>query len=234
MEIVLSFGRTKKNSIVKNFKNLFSILTGLFLIVSCVSCSKSVEKVKDIDGNVYSAVTIGTQTWMTENLKTTKYNDGTPIPNVTDTTWTGLKTGAYCWYGNDSTANKATYGALYNWQTVHTGKLCPTGWHVPTDKEWRTLTDNLGGELVASKELKATTGWSRNGNGTNSSGFSAIPGGYRTSKGPFNARGGSGYWWSSTPSGDNAWYCVMFSGDFTANKFYGRTQSGFSVRCIKN
>jgi uncharacterized protein (TIGR02145 family) len=219
---------------VKSFKIFFSVLAGLFLTVSCGSGPKSAGKISDVDGNVYSTVKIGPQTWMAENLKTTKYNDGTPIPNVTDTTWNGLKTGAYCWYGNDSTANKVTYGALYNWHTVHTGKLCPTGWHVPTDKEWRALTDYLGTELVAGNNLKAATGWSKNGNGIDKSGFSGLPGGYRTNKGAFNARGGNAYWWSSSPSGENAWYCVLFSGDATANKYYTRPQSGFSVRCIKN
>ncbi len=223
---------------MKTIKILFSILAGIFLIVSCGSGTKSGKSgnVSDIDGNVYSTVAIGGQTWMTENLRTTKYNDGTAIPNVTDQAWSELKTGAYSWYENDSATFKSTYGAVYNWYTVHTGKLCPAGWHVPTDKEWRALTDFLGGELVAGKEMKATTGWigNENENETNSSGFSAIPCGYRNYKGSFGSSGKSGYWWSSTPFNDNAWYCVLFRGDATANKFYGRTQSGFSVRCIKS
>jgi len=223
---------------MKTIKILFSILAGIFLIVSCGSGTKSGKggNVSDVDGNVYSTVTIGGQTWMTENLRTTKYNDGTAIPNVTDKAWSELKTGAYSWYDNDSATYKSTYGAVYNWYTVHTGKLCPAGWHVPTDKEWRILTDFWGGELVAGKEMKATTGWIGNGNEneTNSSGFSAIPCGYRNYKGSYGSSGKSGYWWSSTPFYDNAWYCVLFKGDATANKFYGRTQSGFSVRCIKD
>ena len=109
---------------MKTIKIIFSILAGIFLIVSCENSTKSGNSgnVSDIDGNVYSTVTIGGQTWMTENLRTTKYNDGIAIPNVTDEAWTELKTGAFSWYNNDSAAFKSTYGAVYNWYTVHTGK----------------------------------------------------------------------------------------------------------------
>lgn len=233
----LDLDNYKNSSIVKTFNFFFSILAGLFITISCGNSTKSGKtgKVGDIDGNVYATITIGTQTWMAENLKTTKYNDGMAIPNISvDTTWTGCKTGAYCWYNNDSTAYKATYGAFYNWQTVKTGKLCPTGWHVPSDAEWRALTNYLGNEMVAGIELKTTTGWSKNGNGTNTSGFTGVPCGYRNYKGSFGSHGSSSYWWSSSVSGDNAWYCVLFAGDATANKYYGRPQSGFSVRCLKS
>ena len=113
--------------------------------------------VQDIDGNNYLTVTIGTQIWMAENLRTTKYNDGTAIPLVTDnTTWANLTTPAYCWYNNDAKTNGSTYGALYNWYSVNTKKLCPTGWHVPNDTEWTTLTTYLGGTAVAGGKLKET------------------------------------------------------------------------------
>ena len=113
--------------------------------------------VTDIDGNVYHTVTIGTQTWMVENLKTTKYNDGTAIPLVTDSTaWLNLTTPGYCWYNNDAATYKNTYGALYNWFTVNTSKLAPSGWHVPTDAEWTTLITYLGGETVAGGQMKST------------------------------------------------------------------------------
>ena len=122
--------------------------TMLLTIIMLVSCSKkddpnnTVNTVTDKDDNVYHTVTIGTQTWMAENLKTTKYNDGTAIPLVTDSTaWTSLLTPAYCWYNYDATTYKNTYGALYNWYAVNTGKLAPIGWHVATDAEWTTLTD---------------------------------------------------------------------------------------------
>ncbi|MCB9001260.1 MAG: fibrobacter succinogenes major paralogous domain-containing protein [Bacteroidales bacterium] len=157
--------------------------------------------VTDIDGNTYITVTIGNQVWMAENLKTTHYNDGTAIPNVTDgNEWAALTTGAYCWYSN-ATAYKDTYGALYNWYAVNTGKLAPTGWHVATDAEWTTLTTYLGGESVAGGKLKETdtTHWaSPNTGATNETGFTALPGGYRGRGGAFGGIGGYGYWWSAT------------------------------------
>ncbi|MGC3978546.1 MAG: fibrobacter succinogenes major paralogous domain-containing protein [Paludibacteraceae bacterium] len=176
----------------------------------------------DIDGNTYKTVKIGTQTWMAENLKTTKYNDGTAIPNVTNNdTWWSSTTGAYCWYNNDI-SNKATYGALYNWYAVNTGKLAPKGWHVPTDAEWTTLENyliangyNYDGSLSGNKIAKAlasttsTTGWSTSTeagaigndlNKNNRSGFSALPGGSRYDDG-FDGAGKGGYWWSSTQTG---------------------------------
>jgi len=108
------------------------------------------EIVTDYDGNNYKTTKIGNQVWMKESLKTTKYNDGTSIPLVTEpTTWSNLTTPGYCWYNNDQATYKATYGALYNWFTVNTGKLCSTNWHVPSDTEWTTLTDYLGGANVA-------------------------------------------------------------------------------------
>src|ERR1035437_6837240 len=178
-----------------------SLLSTMLLIsIMLVSCSKkddpnnTVNTVTDKDGNVYHTVTIGTQTWMAENLKTTQYNDGTSIPYVTDNTaWSILSTPAYCWYSNDAATYKNKYGALYNWYTVNTGKLAPTGWHVPTDAEWTTLTNyvtaNLGTSLNVAKALAATTDWTIDtydagaiGNDlskNNSTGFSALPGGYR-------------------------------------------------------
>jgi uncharacterized protein (TIGR02145 family) len=220
---------------MQKLKNLVLILTGIFLISSCVTNTNGKKgKVTDIDGNVYATVTIGSQNWMAENFKATKYNDGSIIPNVADSAWKSLKTGAYCWYGNDSTTNKKDYGAFYNWFSVSSGKLCPSGWHVPSDKEWRILTDYLGGETLAGKEMKSPSGWSKGIPGMNSSGFTALPAGYRSFKGSFGSHFSGGYWWSSTTSGDNGWYCVIFSNENTANKFYSHKESGFSVRCVEN
>jgi uncharacterized protein (TIGR02145 family) len=220
---------------MQRLKNLALLLTGLFLFGSCTNNTNGKKgKVSDVDGNVYETLTLGTQNWMVENLKTTKFNDGSVIPNVTDSSWKALKSGAYCWYGNDSAANKKDFGALYNWFAVSTGKLCPAGWHVPSDKEWRMLTDYFGSESVAGKEMKSTSGWSKSGNGLNSGGFTALPAGYRSAKGSFGSRYGGGYWWSSSLSGDYAWYCVILSNENTANKFYSHKESGFSVRCVEN
>ena len=202
--------------------------------------------VTDIDGNVYNTVTIGTQVWMAENLKTTKYNDGTSIPLVTDATaWTNLSTPGYCWYNNDAATYKDPYGALYNWYTVNTGKLCPTGWHVPTDAEWTTLTDYLGGESVAGGKLKetGTTHWTTpNTDATNETGFTAFPGGERYSSGIFNGIGNYGNWWSATEvSSADAWYRHLFNdnssvyrGSLTETVAPPSRNIGFSVRCVKD
>jgi uncharacterized protein (TIGR02145 family) len=199
----------------------------------------SSETVTDVDGNVYKTVTIGTQVWMAENLKTTTYNNGTTIPNVTDgTTWAALITPAYCWYNNDASTNKATYGTLYNWYTVNTSMLCPTGWHVPTDDEWTTLTTFLGGESIAGGKLKeiGTTHWSSPNIGAdNSSGFTALPGGYRNYDGNFITNGNYGVWWSSSESStSNAWYRDMIYGYSIVERSSYKELDGFSVRCLRD
>jgi uncharacterized protein (TIGR02145 family) len=191
--------------------------------------------VKDIEGNEYKTIIIGTQTWTAENLKTTKYNDGTAIPNVTDNAaWAALTTAACCWYNNDP-GLKNTYGALYNWYAVNTGKLCPSGWHVPSDAEWTTLTNYLGGYLVAGGKLKetGTTYWqSPNTGATNESGFTARPGGDRyPTSGTFIYLGQHGSWWATDAY-------AMRSLAHNLNDVYANTggmpQSGYSVRCLKD
>ena len=200
--------------------------------------------VTDIDGNVYHTVTIGTQTWMVENLKTTKYNDGTAIPLETDdTAWANLTTPGYCWYNNDAATYKNTYGALYNWFTVNTSKLAPSGWHVPTDAEWTTLTTYLGGETVAGGKMKSTgtigsgTGlWDDPNTGaTNESGFTAVPAGCRGYNSTFVSVGLYGFWWSSTEGSTNfAWYRFLSYDTSSAGGNYGKKTYGFSVRCVRN
>jgi len=196
--------------------------------------------VSDIDGNVYHTVTIGSQVWMVENLKTTKYRNGDPIPNVTvHETWISINTGAYCWYKNDAATFKATYGAIYNWFAVADNRnIAPVGWHVPTDVEWTTLTDFLGGQSVAGGKLKetGTSHWvSPNTGATNSSGFTALPGGTHDSYAAFYSEGEYGNWWSSTARDEwNAWYLrVEYRRDATTlNQYY--KQNGWSVRCVKD
>ena len=196
--------------------------------------------VTDADGNVYHTITIGTQTWTVENLKTTHYNDGTAIPNVTDNTaWENLTTGAYCWYDNDSTTNKNTYGALYNWYAVNTGKLAPAGWHVPTDADWDTLSAYLGGDNVSGGALKdtGTTYWqSPNTEATNSSGFSALPGGYRSYNGDFSSIGNYGFWWSATEiNASSAYYRGLgYDGSHLGSYGDGGKSCGFSVRLLRD
>jgi len=213
--------------------------------------------VTDLDGNTYKTIQIGAkkgtkaaQVWMAESLKATKFNDGTDIPLVTDNSaWTTLTTPAYCWYNNDETTYKDIYGALYNWYAVGTGKLCPTGWHVPSDEEWHQLvlfcdpTALLTSyeSMTAGLKLRetGTTHWASDDLATNETGFTALPGGYRYDElGNFNHMGGKGFWWSSTqvqgPSGSiSAWHREMIAGGPVSRLNYGK-KSGFSVRCVKD
>jgi len=196
------------------------------------------ETVKDIDGNVYHTVKIHEQTWMVENLRTTHLNDGnnTEIPNIIDNTWGGLTTSAYCWYNNEI-SNKATYGALYNWYAVNSGKLCPTGWKVPSDDDWNTLISNLGGDTLAGGRLKeaGTAHWmSPNTGADNSSGFTALPGGSHYTNGLFYYNGKYGWFWSSTESSaTEAWHVYMNYNTSIISRTPGNKSIGFSVRCIK-
>ena len=197
--------------------------------------------ITDIDGNTYKTVTIGTQTWMAENLKVTKYNDGIAIPNVTDNTaWSELTTGALCDYDN-TPSNSETYGKLYNWHAVNTGKLCPTGWHVPSDAEWTELTDylgeNAGGKLKATGTIEAGTGlwYDPNTGATNETGFTALPGGGRDSDGAFDGIGSVGYWWSATESGtSDAWFRGMIYDYSSVGRDHHNKGLGFSVRCLRD
>jgi len=219
------------------------IVMGLVLILTN-SCKKDEDNnnpasITDRDGNVYTSVTIGYQIWMIENLKTTKYNDGTAIPLVTDNTeWTNLTTPGYCWYDNDANSNKGTYGALYNWYAVNTGKLCPIGWHVPTNAEWTALTDFLEDESIAGGKLKetGTTHWlTPNEGATNETGFTALPGGYHSFDGAWYDVGTYGYWWSTTEYQPGyAWGRLMFYFGDGIGKNYHNKGNGFSVRCLKD
>lgn len=204
--------------------------------------------INDIDGNTYKTIQIGTQTWMAENLKTTKYNDATAIPmGVSNTTEESLTTPYYLWYDNDSSIYKISIGALYNWYTVNTGKLCPTSWHVPDNAEWNTMMTFLGGQSVAGGKLKQTGTilWqSPNTGATNESGFTALPGGYFDGiYSFFFGTGLYGFWWSTTESNDNtgAWYFFISQGSsyFSfanvtfSNGIYNK-KMGYSVRCVKD
>jgi len=193
---------------------------------------------KDTDGNIYHTVVIGTQVWMVENLKTTRLNDGSVIPLVTNNAaWTALTMPGYCWNNNDS-ANKTAYGALYNWYTVNTGKLAPAGWHVPTDAEWTTLATYLGGVSVAGGKLKEAglAHWQTPNTGaTNETGFLALPGGYRPTSGAFYSIGTFAPWWSSTANdATSSWFhYVYYQGADMVRKIDNKTY-GYSVRCLRN
>jgi uncharacterized protein (TIGR02145 family) len=199
--------------------------------------------ITDSEGNSYKTVTIGTQTWMAENLKTSKYSDGTTIPNITENTqWSQLTTGAWCYFNNDQKFN-SKYGKLYNWYAVSpttngSKNICPTGWHVPTDAEWTVLTNYLGGEFVAGGKLKEvdTTSWySPNTESTNMSLFTGLPGGTRYGSGNYVGIGYYGSWWSSTESNTaNAWF--RYLSNYLGNAFRDNSNKayGFSVRCLRD
>ena len=194
----------------------------------------------DGDDNNYAVVELGTQVWMAENLKTTKYQDDVAIPNVDDNTaWSDLTTGGYCWYNNDGTTNKDTYGALYNWFAVHTGKLCPTGWHVPTTDEWTTLVDLAGGVVQAGAALKEVgyTHWnSPNTGALDAFGFTALPGGGRSGiDGSFDYLGTKSYISSANENDDlNAVGRAMsYNASYVAT-LLGVKKNGWSVRCVKD
>ena len=200
--------------------------------------------ITDIDGNVYHTVTIGTQTWMVENLRTTKYRDGTSIPLITGTTtWGNVTTPAYCWYNNDESSNKNTYGALYNWYAIETGKLAPTGWRVASNDDWQTLIDFVGGYSVAGGKLKetGTSHWaSPNTSATNLYGFTALPGGSRDQSyggWVFTAIGKKGLWWSSTYLLSRSGIIISYDNASESDVIpgYGTNENtGMSVRCIRN
>lgn len=192
------------------------------------------------DGQTYKTIQIGNQVWMAENLKATRLNDGTAIQLVTgNSAWSNRASPGYCWYNNDEVTKKDSYGALYNWYAVNIGKLCPTGWHVPKDNEWATLTTYIGGEDVSGGKLKetGTTFWNSPNNGaTNETGFTARPGGQRNINGTFNNIGVNGYWWSNTEysSPPYAWSRLMQYNSGSVYSSGSEIELGFSVRCVKD
>lgn len=193
---------------------------------------------KDIENNVYKIVTIGTQVWMAENLKSTKLNDGYPLDFAPDkATWQVLSNPGYCWYDNNL-VYKNIYGALYNWEAVKTGKICPAGWHVPTDAEWTILSNYLGGSSVAGGKLKesGTTHWvTPNTGATNETGFTALPAGFRSNVGEFSKITNYGYWWSSSEfSTTDAYRQDTDNTSSNLNRLNDLKKNGYSVRCIKN
>jgi uncharacterized protein (TIGR02145 family) len=224
-----------------------------------INVSASSGTVTDKEGNVYNTVIIAGQTWMAENLKTTIFNDGIEIPLITGyAEWSKLTTPAYCWYDNNN-AYKDIYGALYNFHTVNIGKLCPTGWHVPTDDEWKTMQDylmangyNFDGSTTGykfAKTLASITGWALSktkgaiGNTDypekrNATGFTALPGDFRNIDGQFFSVGFNGHWWSATgywwDASNQAWFRdLSYDSSVISWSSYSKT-IGQSVRCLKD
>ena len=226
------------------------LILGIILILTN-SCKKdeannNPASITDKDGNVYTSVTIGTQTWMVENLKTTKFNDGNQITNGTDNTaWSSLTNALYCWYDNDI-SRKTPYGALYNYSTVASGKLCPDGWHVPSNTDLNTLISFLGGEGVAGGKLKesGTAHWQApNSGATNEYGFTALPGGKRESVdggvgGGFGSIGQIGWYWAIDKSGSGTTLRYLFnlstSLTLSPSTYDAAKTMGCAVRCMKD
>jgi len=229
-----------------NIKLIVPIVGIIFVLFpSCkktpdpVSTPASCESLTDVDGNVYTAIEIGDQCWMQKNLNVSHYRNGSSIPQVQDpAAWVNLTTGAWCYYENNS-ANGIVYGKLYNWYAVNDLRsLAPAGWHVPSTSEWTILTNFLGYVGAGSKMKEAGRAhWNGlTGNvGNNSSGFTGLPGGYRSDYlGQFGTLGEHGFWWSSTEANniharcrhlDDTDICI----DSSANKIYG-----YSIRCVRD
>lgn len=201
--------------------------------------TKDFGTLTDNDGNIYKTVSVGTQTWMKENLRSTRLNDGSAIKEADDeAVWTSLTSPGYCWFKNDEENFKDPYGALYNWYATNTSKLCPAGWHIPNEADWDTLTIYLGGEEIAGGNLKetGTDYWVKPNTGaTNIVCFAALPGGFRHSNGKFFDFGFSGYWWSSKQYMETRAYFRYISYDeSTLFRFNNLKKYGFSVRCLKD
>jgi uncharacterized protein (TIGR02145 family) len=207
--------------------------------------------VSDIDGNSYKTIVIGKQTWMAENLRTAKYNDNTVIPNETsNSAWTSLSTAAQCTY-NTNNDTLLIYGRYYNWYAVESKKLCPLGWHVPTDFEWNIMVKYLDNTVDTNSSVTSGTGstiggvlkdsgldhWtSPNTGATNASGFNAMPTGFRyMTDGTFIGAGGTTMFWSSSaPNTPNAWTHRLWSNSALVGRINYDKHYGFPVRCIKD
>lgn len=206
----------------------------------CTIVSTYEKAISDIDGNIYHSVTIGTQVWMVENLKVTRYRNGDPITHITDASqWQNAVAGAYSDY-NNVPEYAEVFGRLYNWYAIDDSRnIAPVGWHVPSDAEWTVLTNYLGGEAVAGGKLKSEgLDWwySPNAEATNESGFTGLPGGTRYNSGGFENLGTLGYWWCySGIDADNwDWYRYTAWEDGAVHRYGNLKGNGYSVRCIKN
>lgn len=197
------------------------------------------DAIYDYEGNYYNTVHIGNQFWMAENLKSGRLNDGAEMSYVNvNNIWSNLSNPGYCWPDNDEVSYKNSYGALYNWFSVNTSKLCPEGWHVPTVTEWNQLGSFLGGDSVAGNKIResGTIHWSApNSESTNESGFTALPAGFRYIDGSFMPPGESGYWWSSSEFSSAEAYRFGTTKVITGLFNHYRLKTyGYSVRCLKD
>jgi len=247
---------------MKNTKYAYlTIITVLFLLLS-TSCKKddvnatnqtngktsavfnpnlTYGTMTDQDGNVYKTIHINAQTWMAENLRTTKYRNGDPIPKIVDSTaWSSLNTGAYCNYENTENIDTiATYGRLYNWYAISDSRnIAPKGWHVATNSEWKRLILLLSREGLAGTKLKEAGNfhWYGNEKATNESGLTILPSGIRSpSSGEFCCMGVRSILWSGTQSDDSyAWVLSLNSYSDSCKRISLHVNYGFAIRCVKD
>jgi len=193
------------------------------------------EKLSDIDGNSYVIIRIGLQTWMSENLKVTRFNNGDAIPLISDSqSWFDSKSPGYCWYNNDGARYKASSGALYNWYAVGTGRLCPAGWHLPDDTDWNILSEYISSKIInADEKEKSIQMNTPDAERIYGNMFDIIAGGVRIGNGSFSLAGFN-YWWSASESDTRGTIRYMYSDKISiAADRYGKNY-GFSVRCLKD
>lgn len=250
--------------IMKNKFSISLLVTTAIVLVLAISCVKDINdspvrslnnrttalfnpnleygSLTDIDGNIYKTITIGTQTWMAENLRTTKYRNGDPIPHVTNTSdWAELTTGAYCNFNNiDQLDTVATLGRLYNWHVISNSRtIAPNGWHIPTESDWNTLVTYLGGKDDAGGKMKevGTLHWlDPNTGATNESGFTGFSSGWRGGNGIFyNSYGNSSFWWTTTGYNEElAFGLLLRKNNTTTALAANEIRYGGGVRCVKD
>ncbi len=231
------------------------LLTYVFLFLSCSGddgnepddpegdITEALDPVTDIDGNSYPVRRIGDQVWMVSNLKTTTYNDGTPITEITDwEEWFYTESEAYAWYDNDTDESTGNFGALYNWHSVNTGKLCPEGWHIPTIEEFITLVELGGGIPNAGAHLKSTDLWEDPASEAyDTFGFNALPAGFRNYDGTYEDIFYEGAFWTSSEfyegneySEGSAYTITLRTHSIRAEDYTRSKKMGYSCRCIKD
>jgi uncharacterized protein (TIGR02145 family) len=217
-------------------KKLISLCMGLV----CIVFISQAQTVTDYDGNAYDTVVIGTQVWLRQNLRVTRFNDGTFIPLVTDSTeWTNTASGSRCYYNNDSAAYDTVYGALYNGYVINDiSHICPAGWHVTTDAEWQEAESFLGGWDVAGGKMKetGTVHWiTPNAGATNSSGFTGLPGGMRDLVNIFSTLGENGLWWTTTAyNSSTLWTTYLWNMSTGVDHNPAPKNYGLSIRCVRD
>jgi uncharacterized protein (TIGR02145 family) len=207
-----------------------------------IDYSGQIDSIKDIEGNIYKTVGIGTQIWIAENLRTTKLNNGKNLTNLTSNSkWEFSKTPGYCYYNNDSLQYSNIFGPLYNFYAIRSDSICPTGWHVPTEKDWNILKEYLGGGLLAGGKMKDiySSYWNSPNYGiANDYNFSALPGGYRRfDTGIFNELGNEGNWWTSSSIPqyqDHALIMTIKKENTYVSTNTRYKNEGVSIRCLKN